>query len=114
MDDIHRAEHVNALSLELICWGIVCHAFVDGKTRLITGAKFNDNNQADTILELFESAIRLHGLPSRVRGNQNTENVRVAERMLKLRGNGRGSYLWGRCVILMRLRPISHSLQFRA
>ena len=77
--------------------------------RLITGAKFNDNNRADTVLELFESTVRLHGLPSRVQGNHGTENVRVAECMLELRGNGRGSYLWGRYVFTMCLRPVSYS-----
>lgn len=86
--------------IELIRWGIVCHAFVDGKTRLITAAQFNDNNRADTVLEVFERAVRLHGLPSRARGDHGTENVRVADRMLELRGNGRGSYLWGRYVTL--------------
>lgn len=98
MVDIRGAALINTCQLELIRWGIVCHAFVDGKTRLITGAKFNDNNRSDTVLELFESAVRLHGLPSRVRGDHGTENVRVADRMLELRGNGRGSYLWGRYV----------------
>lgn len=64
--------------------------------RLITAAQFNDNNQADTVLEVFERAVRSHGLPSQVRGDHGTENVRVANRMLELRGNRRGSYLWGR------------------
>ena len=73
---------------------------MDGKTRLITAAQFNDNNRADTVLEVFERAVRLHGLPSWVRGDHGTENVRVADRMLELRGNGRGSYLWGRYVTL--------------
>jgi hypothetical protein len=94
------------VDLELIRWGIVCHAFVDGKTRLITAARFNDNNRADTVLNVFEHAVMLHGLPSRVRGDHGTENVRVAERMLELRGNGRGSYLWGRYVNMTCLKAI--------
>ena len=103
-----RGWPLNRVNLELIRWGIVCHAFVDRKTHLITGAKFNDNNWADTVLELFESMVRLHGLPSRVRGDHGTENVQVAKHMLELRGNGRGSYLWGRCVIMTCLRPLSY------
>ena len=69
---------------------------IDEKTHLITVAQFSDNNRANTVLQVFEMAIREHGLPSRVHGDHGTENVRVAERMLELRGNGRGSYLWGR------------------
>ena len=115
MVDICSTALVNTIILELIHWGIVCHAFVDGKMRLIMGARFNNNNRADTVLELFETAIRLHGLPSRVRGDHGTENVRVAECMLELRGNGRGSYLWGWYVILTCLAPVSYCfLQFHA
>jgi hypothetical protein len=94
--DKHLFDSITQMVTELIQWGIVCHAFVDGKTRLITAAQFNNNNQADTVLQVFERGVRLHGLPSRVRGDQGTENVRVAECMLELRGNGRGWYLWGR------------------
>ena len=93
MFDFHS---MTLIATELIQWGIVCHAFVDGKTRLITAARFSDNNRAETVLQVFEDAVRLHGLLSRVCGDHSTENVRVAERMLELQGNGRGSYLWGR------------------
>ncbi|KIL62766.1 hypothetical protein M378DRAFT_52448, partial [Amanita muscaria Koide BX008] len=45
----------------LIHWCIICHAFVDGKMCLVTGAHFNNNNCADTVLELFKHAISVHG-----------------------------------------------------
>ena len=83
---------------ELIRWRIICHAFIDGKTRLVTGARFNNNNRADTVLELFTHATSLNGLPSHVRGDHGTENVRVADYMEEKRGVGRGSYIWGRYV----------------
>ena len=73
------------------------------------GAKFHDNNCANTVLDLFESTVRLHGLPSRVRGNHSTENIRVAKCMLELRGNGRGSYLWGWYVSLRLFENPSHT-----
>ena len=71
---------------------------MDGKTCEITSTQFSNNNQADTMLEVFEQGVRSHGLPSWVHGNHGTENVRVADHMLELRGNGRGSYLWGQYV----------------
>ncbi|KAM6495102.1 hypothetical protein JOM56_009725 [Amanita muscaria] len=59
----------------LIRWRIICHAFVDGKTRLVTGARFNNNNRADTVLELFKHAISVHGLPSRLTTWMNNEDL---------------------------------------
>ena len=34
----------------------------------------NPNNRACAVLQSFHEAIRLHGLPSRVRGDRGTEN----------------------------------------
>ena len=60
----------------------------------------HNNNRADTVLGLFLDAISVHGIPSRVRGDHGTENVRVAEWMEENQGTGRGSYIWGRFVTL--------------
>jgi hypothetical protein len=57
------------------------------------------------VLDLFTHAISLNGLPSRVRGDHGTENVRVADYMEEKRGIGRGSYIWGRYVVVP---PNSH------
>lgn len=48
------------------------------------------------MLNLFLEAVKKHGLPSRVRGDHGTENLRVAAHMIQERGDGRGSYIWGR------------------
>lgn len=74
------------------------HAFVDGKSRLVVGIRANNNNRADTVLGLFLDAASVHGIPSRVRGDHGTENVRVAEWMEENQGTGRGSYIWGRLI----------------
>lgn len=57
-----------------------------------------DNNRANTVLELFIQAVELLGLPSRVRADRDGENVDVATFMLQhpLRGPGRGSFITGR------------------
>jgi hypothetical protein len=80
----------------LIRWKIVIHCFIDGFSRLVTGIHAVGNNRAETVLNLFMHAIAKHGLPSRVRGDHGTENLRVAEYMEAVRGIGRGSYIWGR------------------
>lgn len=49
-----------------------------------------------TVLELFDDAASVHGYPSRVRGDHGGENVHVAARQEAIRGEGRGSYIWGR------------------
>lgn len=84
--------------LGLIRWKIVIHAFIDGKTRLLLGIRAHNNNRAATVLALFLDCISVHGTPSRVRGDHGTENVKVAEWMEERRGQGRGSYIWGRSV----------------
>lgn len=86
------------LTTGLIRWKIVIHAFIDGKTRLVVGIQAHDNNRAETVLDLFLRATQVHGIPSRVRGDHGTENVRVAEWMEENQGGGRGSYIWGRCI----------------
>lgn len=61
---------------------------------------------ASTVLDLFVKAVRQHGVPSRVRGDHGTENVYVAEVMERLRGLGRGSYIWGRSVENIRIERL--------
>jgi hypothetical protein len=78
----------------------VIHGFIDGYSRLITGLLASDNNRAQTVLELFLAAAEIYGVPSRVRGDHGVENLLVAAYMETLRGEGRGSYLWGRLVLM--------------
>ena len=71
------------------------HAFADGHSRYILGMKASNNNRAETVLELFLELVRKYGVPSRARGDHGGENILVARWMEQVRGEGRGSYLWG-------------------
>ena len=43
---------------------------------------FNTNDRAGTVLHTFKNAVATHDLPSRIRGDQGTENYDVAWYML--------------------------------
>jgi hypothetical protein len=82
----------------LIRWKIVIHGFIDGYSRFVTGIRAHNNNRAQSVFNLFMDLVRVHGLPSRVRGDHGGENIDVAEYMELVRGVERGSYIWGRSV----------------
>lgn len=73
------------------------HAGVDGFSRLPVYIGASNNNRAETVLGLFIDAVRMFGLPSRVRSDKGGENYKVGSYMLNhpLRGPGRGSMIAG-------------------
>lgn len=102
----HDGQHGKLITLQnserlmycsgLIRWGIVIHGFIDGYSRLITALRAHNNNRAQTVLDLFLSAIAQFAVPSRVRGDHGLENLFVAAWMEQHMGFRRGSYIWGR------------------
>ena len=80
---------------KLIRYGLVTHACIDGRTRIITWIQIANDNLATTPLRCFREAIKEYGVPSRMRGDYGGENVLVADAMIELRGTNRGSYLCG-------------------
>lgn len=71
---------------------------IDGYSRLVTYVSSSDNNRADTVLQLFISATREYGIPSRVRSDHGLENVEVARFMINHMGTNRGSHITGSSV----------------
>lgn len=86
--------HLNG-NHKLIHCRMVVHCCVDGYSCLIVYAHCTDNNSAETVLSLFKDSSKEYGLPSRVRVDNGSENMHVAQNMLENRGLIRGSVIAG-------------------
>ena len=73
---------------------------------VIVYARVSTNNRADTVLNYFKDAEKLHGRPSRVRCDFGGENFAVADYMLEHRGLNRGSVLTGPSIRNQRIERI--------
>ena len=82
----------------LIRWGFVIHEAIDGFSRKTMCLKCSTNNMASTVLDLFLNATNQFGIPSRVRADQDVENVDIARYMFSHhpRGPGRRSFIAGK------------------
>ena len=90
----------------LIRWGFVVHGGMDGFSRLIVYLYCSTNNRSDTVLELFQNATTLFGVPSRVRSDHGGENVGICEYMVTVRGIGRASHIAGSSVHNQRIERL--------
>ena len=91
---------------KLIRWRIVTHGAIDGYSRLIVYLHTSTNNRARTVYDLFVAAVAKHQLPSRVRSDQGTENILVAQYMLEKRGADRHSMITGCSVHNQRIERL--------
>ena len=94
----------------LINWGFVIHGAIDGFSRLIVYLHCSTNNRSDTVLNLFNEALEQYGVPSRIRTDKGGENVLCWDRMVELRGEGRGSYITGSSVHNQRIERLWRDL----
>ena len=64
---------------KLVRWRMVIHGAMDGFSRAVMFLKCSTNNQALTVLTLFEDAIQKFNVPARIRCDHGTENIQVAK-----------------------------------
>ena len=92
-----QCDQSNTHIIGLIHYKIVIHCFIDGYSRYVLAIQASNNNKGSTVLDLFvRGVVETHGVPSRVRGDHGVENIEVAKYMENIRGQDRGSYIWGR------------------
>ena len=89
---------------------MVTHGGIDGYSRMITYLKCSNNNRSSTVYNYFLQAVRLHGLPSRLRCDQGCENRLVAQHMLEHRGTGQGSVISGSSIHNQRIERLWRDL----
>mgnify|MGYP000654049422 CR=1 FL=1 len=91
---------------KLVNWRFVVHGCTDGYSRAIVYLKCATNNLASTVLHYFIEGTHHFGLPLRVRGDHDVENVEVARFMVESRGNNHGSFIAGRSVHNVRIERL--------
>ena len=113
-----KSVHYNILSTHFSCdlyrWRFVIHGGIDGFSQMIVFLECNTNNRATTVLRIFQHAVNVFGLPSRVRSDKRGENVMVALYMLNhpLRGPDCGSHIAGCSVHNQRIERLWRDLFF--
>ena len=88
MNKMHSFRHIDG-NHKLISRRFVTHGCIDGYCRAIIYVTCSNNNQAATVLQLFQEGVHKFGLPSKVRGDHGVENEDVARYMIANQGLNR-------------------------
>ena len=99
---------------KLIRWRFITHGGIDGYSRLIVYLQCTTNNRASTVYSVFMTAVHRFGLPSRIRTDCGTENLQVAQHMLRHRGLDRNSVLTGSSTHNQRIERLWRDLHYSA
>ena len=70
---------------------------------MITGLHASDNNTGQTVLDVFQQAASVYGVPNHLWGDHGVENILVAAWMEEFHVTQRGSYIWGRLALFFIL-----------
>ena len=101
--------HIDGIH-KLIRWKLVIHAGIDGFSRLISYLHCSDNNCANTVLHLFDSAVQKYGLPIRLRSDHGGENQDVWEMMISRRGETNNPVIVGSSVHNERVERLNYDI----
>lgn len=71
---------------KLIRWKLVVHAAMDGYSRMVTFLRCSDNNKAESVQDLFSTAVTQFGRPLHIRTDLGTENAQIWADMYQNRG----------------------------
>ena len=82
---------------------MVVHGCVDGFSRVVIFLKCSNNNEANTVLELFKNSVGTYHHPRRIRTDHGTENVEVARFMLHKYGVSINPVITGRSIHNQRI-----------
>ena len=91
-------------------WRFVTHGGIDGYSRLIVHLKCATNNKATTVFREFMTGVQRFGLPSHIRTDHGTENLQVAQHMLRYRGLDRSSVITGNSTHNQRIERLWRDL----
>jgi hypothetical protein len=101
----HHLWHVDG-NHKLIEFGIAIEGGIDGYTRACLFLKAVTKYNADIVLDMFKEAVSIYTVPSRVRTDKGTENVKIAKYMLRNRGTDRGSIIAGKSTRNQRIERL--------
>ena len=81
---------------KLMHWRLIASGCVDGHGRKTMWLKCSDNDRADTTCNCFSNAIEEHQCPYQVRGDEGSENRKIAKCVIATRGEGMRDCIGGK------------------